>query len=50
MRRQPLDQPLSAEPAPQPALVLAAAVVKRDFDLVVRMAVVVAVVLMAVVG
>ena len=36
---QPLDQPLCAEPAPQPALVLAAAVVKRDFDLVVRMAV-----------
>lgn len=36
---QPLDQPLCAEPAPRPALVLAAAVVKRDFDLVVRMAV-----------
>jgi len=36
---QPLDQPLRAEPAPRPALVLAAAVVKRDFDLVVRMAV-----------
>ncbi len=36
---QPLDQPLCAEPAPQPVLVLAAAVVKRDFDLVVRMAV-----------
>lgn len=36
---QPLDQPLCVEPAPRPALVLAAAVVKRDFDLVVRMAV-----------
>lgn len=36
---QPLAQPLCSEPAPRPTLVLAAAVVKRDFDLVVRMAV-----------
>ena len=36
---QPLAQPLCSVPAPRPALVLAAAVVKRDFDLVVRMAV-----------
>jgi len=36
---QPLEQPLCSELAPRPALVLAAAVVKRDFDLVVRMAV-----------
>ena len=37
--RQPLLQPLLSTPQPQPRLVLAAAVVKRDFDLVVRMAV-----------
>jgi 16S rRNA (uracil1498-N3)-methyltransferase len=36
---QPLDQPLQRQPAPRPQLVLAASVVKRDFDLVVRMAV-----------
>ena len=36
---QPLSQPLCSAPAPRPALVLAASVVKRDFDLVVRMAV-----------
>lgn len=36
---QPLDQPHQRQPAPRPALVLAAAVVKRDFELVVRMAV-----------
>jgi len=36
---QPLQQPLLSTPQPQPRLVLAAAVVKRDFDLVVRMAV-----------
>jgi len=36
---QPFDQPLLVHPAPRPRLVLAAAVVKRDFDLVVRMAV-----------
>ncbi|MEY3544343.1 MAG: hypothetical protein RLZZ247_500 [Cyanobacteriota bacterium] len=36
---QPLEQPLLYEPSPQPALVLVAAVVKRDFELVVRMAV-----------
>lgn len=36
---QPLAQPLCSAPPPRPALVLAAAVVKRDFDLVVRMAV-----------
>ena len=36
---QPLAQPRCSEPAARPELVLAAAVVKRDFDLVVRMAV-----------
>ncbi len=36
---QPLAKPLLAEPQAQPALVLVAAVVKRDFELVVRMAV-----------
>ena len=36
---QPLEQPLLHEPPPRPALVLLAAVVKRDFELVVRMAV-----------
>ena len=36
---QPFDQPLQRQPAARPQLVLAAAVVKRDFDLVVRMAV-----------
>jgi len=36
---QPLEQPQQRLPAAQPALVLAAAVVKRDFELVVRMAV-----------
>lgn len=36
---QPLEQPLLHEPSPRPALVLVAAVVKRDFELVVRMAV-----------
>ena len=34
-----LGQPEGHQPAPQPALVLAVAVVKRDFELVVRMAV-----------
>ena len=37
--QQPLEQPLLVASAPRPQLVLAAAVVKRDFDLVVRMAV-----------
>jgi 16S rRNA (uracil1498-N3)-methyltransferase len=36
---QSLAQPALQQPAPQPALVLAVAVVKRDFELVVRMAV-----------
>ena len=36
---QPLTAPLQAQPAPQPLLVLVAAVVKRDFEVVVRMAV-----------
>jgi 16S rRNA (uracil1498-N3)-methyltransferase len=36
---QPLEQPLLEEAPPSPALVLLAAVVKRDFELVVRMAV-----------
>ena len=36
---QPLAQPALQQPAPLPALVLAVAVVKRDFELVVRMAV-----------
>ena len=36
---QSLDRPLLDQPPSRPALVLAAAVVKRDFDLVVRMAV-----------
>ena len=36
---QPLPQPQLQEPPPRPPLVLAAAVVKRDFELVVRMAV-----------
>jgi 16S rRNA (uracil1498-N3)-methyltransferase len=36
---QPLEKPLQRQPPPRPALVLAAAVVKRDFELVVRMAV-----------
>jgi 16S rRNA (uracil1498-N3)-methyltransferase len=36
---QPLAEPLLSQPQAQPALVLAAAVVKRDFELVVRMAV-----------
>jgi hypothetical protein len=36
---QPLEQPLLRESPPSPALVLLAAVVKRDFELVVRMAV-----------
>jgi 16S rRNA (uracil1498-N3)-methyltransferase len=36
---QPLQQPLQQQSAPTPSLVLAAAVVKRDFELVVRMAV-----------
>ncbi|MBM5783505.1 MAG: 16S rRNA (uracil(1498)-N(3))-methyltransferase [Cyanobacteria bacterium K_DeepCast_35m_m1_288] len=36
---QPLEQPLLHETPPSPALVLVAAVVKRDFELVVRMAV-----------
>ncbi|MBW0166904.1 MAG: 16S rRNA (uracil(1498)-N(3))-methyltransferase [Vulcanococcus sp.] len=36
---QPLEQPLLHEVPPSPALVLVAAVVKRDFELVVRMAV-----------
>jgi 16S rRNA (uracil1498-N3)-methyltransferase len=36
---QPLAQPLVSQPRDQPAVVLAAAVVKRDFELVVRMAV-----------
>lgn len=36
---QPLAEPLICEPRAQPALLLAAAVVKRDFELVVRMAV-----------
>lgn len=36
---QPLEQPLLQEAPPSPALVLVAAVVKRDFELVVRMAV-----------
>ena len=36
---QPLEQPLQQQSAPAPPLVLAAAVVKRDFELVVRMAV-----------
>jgi len=37
--RQPLEQPLLHEVPPSPALVLVAAVVKRDFEVVVRMAV-----------
>lgn len=37
--RAPLAQPDRQQPAPRPALVLAVAVVKRDFELVVRMAV-----------
>ena len=36
---QPLTSPLERQPRPQPQLVLAAAVVKRDFEVVVRMAV-----------
>lgn len=36
---QPLTAPLQHQPPPQPPLVLAAAVVKRDFEVVVRMAV-----------
>ena len=36
---QALDQPLQQEAPPRPALVLVAAVVKRDFEVVVRMAV-----------
>lgn len=36
---QPLEKPLQLQSAPNPPLVLAAAVVKRDFELVVRMAV-----------
>jgi 16S rRNA (uracil1498-N3)-methyltransferase len=36
---QPLEQPFLQEALPRPALVLVAAVVKRDFELVVRMAV-----------
>ena len=36
---QPLAQPALQQPPPEPALVLAVAVVKRDFELVVRMAV-----------
>ena len=37
--RAPLAQPGRQQPVPRPALVLAVAVVKRDFELVVRMAV-----------
>ena len=36
---QPLAEPLQHQPPPRPRLVLAAAVVKRDFEVVVRMAV-----------
>jgi 16S rRNA (uracil1498-N3)-methyltransferase len=36
---QPLHAPLEHKEAPRPALVLAAAVVKRDFEVVIRMAV-----------
>lgn len=36
---QPLQQPLQQELSPRPPLVLAAAVIKRDFEVVVRMAV-----------
>jgi 16S rRNA (uracil1498-N3)-methyltransferase len=36
---QPLAHPLLSQPRDQPAVVLAAAVVKRDFEIVVRMAV-----------
>ena len=36
---QPLAAPLQRQPQPQPQLLLAAAVVKRDFEVVVRMAV-----------
>ena len=36
---QPLQQPQQQEPPPRPPLLLVAALVKRDFDLVVRMAV-----------
>ena len=37
--RQPLEAPLAWQPPPQPALVLLAALVKRDYELMLRMAV-----------